>query len=471
MTRPDRAPAIRLPNEVRVINVGLPLFADALRNQDAPVTNVDWRIPAGGDEQLVAALTRLLGPKAARIDAANTLVLDRLNASPIVRGVARASDVIDGLGERTLLHCGPPIAWSDMIDPLRRSVTAVIVAEGWADNVEAAAVLASSGEVTFKPANEHRTVVPMATILGPSAPVYVVENPTGGTTAFSSINQGAGDAPWFGVNNDAAIDRLKLIRDAVAPVLADALTRHGGIDILSLAAQGVAMADDVHMRIQATTNLLLRDLLPALVRSSHPLTAVAADFLSGNPLTTLTMAMAAAKTLVDAAAQVEGASIVTTMARNGSGFGIRLGNQPWIVSNAQPIKSALFRPGYGPEVAAPDIGDSAVLELIGLGAAVAGNTPAAATFVGGPAAALEITQDMRYISAGESERFRMPYLGDRRAPMGLDVRRIAELSITPAISTGIVHATDGIGQIGAGLARAPLACFVQAALELDERIA
>ncbi|MBN8901931.1 MAG: DUF1116 domain-containing protein, partial [Rhodospirillales bacterium] len=99
-------------------------------------------------------------------------------------------------------------------------------------------------------------------------------------------------------------------------------------------------------------------------------------FLSGNPLTTLTMAMAAAKTLVDAAAQVEGASIVTTMARNGSGFGIRLGNQPWIVSNAQPIKSALFRPGYGPEVAAPDIGDSAVLELIGLGAAVAGNTPA-----------------------------------------------------------------------------------------------
>ncbi|PJG47133.1 hypothetical protein CAF53_01920 [Sphingobium sp. LB126] len=471
MKRAEQPPAPRLPREVRVINVGLPLFADALRDQGASVVGVDWRVPAGGDSRLVAALERLLGPKAARIDAANAQALAHLRASPIVRSVERAGSVIEGLGERTLLHCGPPISWDDMIDPLRRSATAAIVAEGWADDIAAAMALVRAGEIEFQPANDHRAVVPMATVIGPSAPVYVVENAHGGTTAFSSINQGAGDAPWFGVNSDAAIERLKLVRDVVGPVLAEALKRHGGIEILDLAAQGIAMADDVHMRIQATTNLLLRDLLPALVRSSHPLVAVAADFLSGNPLTTLNMAMAAAKSLVDAAAGVDGASLVTTMARNGASFGVRLGNRPWIVTEAPPVRSALFRPGFGPENAAPDIGDSAVLELIGLGASIAGNTPAAATFLGGQAEALALTQAMETISAGESDRFRMPYLSNKGSPLGLDVRRMAELSITPGISTGIVHATDGLGQIGAGIARAPLACFVQAALELDERIA
>ena len=459
-----------MPGEVRVINIGLPIFADVLRDQGTPVVDVDWRIPGGGDSKLVAALARLLGPKAARIDAANTQVLGHLRASPIVRTIERAGAVIAGLGERTLLHCGPAITWDDMIDPLRRSATAAIVAEGWADTVAAAAELAQAGEIALKPANDHQTVVPMATVIGPSAPVYVVENAHGGTTAFSSINQGAGDAAWFGVNSDAAIQRLKLVRDVVGPVLAEALRRRGGIEILDLAAQGVAMADDVHMRVQATTNLLLRDLLPALLRSAHPLTALAADFLASNPLTTLNMAMAAAKALADAAAKVDGASLVTTMARNGSSFGIRLGNRPWVVTDAPPVRSALFRPGFGPECAAPDIGDSAVLELIGLGAAVAGNTPAVAAFLGGSADALALTQAMETISAGESDRFRMPYLSNKGSPVGLDVRRIAELSITPGISTGIVHATDGLGQIGAGIARAPLACFVQAALELDERI-
>jgi len=470
MKRPEPRPAARLPGEVRVINIGLPVFADAMRDQGAQVVDVDWRVPGGGDPRLVAALTRLLGPKAARIDAANARALDHLRASPVIRCVERAGSVIGGLGERTLLHCGPALTWDEMIDPLCRSATAAIVAEGWADTVEAAADLARTGEIAFQPANDHGVVLPMATVIGPSAPVYVVENAQGGTVAFSSLNQGGGEAPWFGVNSPAAIERLKLLRDGVAPVLDQALKRRGGVAILDLAAQGVAMVDDVHMRLQATTNLLLRDLLPALLQSTHPMTARAADFLVGNPLTTLNMAMAAAKSLTDAAAKVEGASLVTTMARNGSSFGIRLGGAPWMVTGAAPVSNPLFRPGFGPECAAPDIGDSAVLELIGLGAAVAGNTPAVAAFMGGSAQALALTEAMQTISAGESDRFRMPYLANRGSPLGLDVRRVAELSITPSISTGIVHATDGLGQIGAGVAHAPLDAFVQAALELDARI-
>jgi hypothetical protein len=59
----DPRPPVELPTEVSVINVGLPLFADALHEQGVPVQPVDWRIPAGGDLELVAALEELYGPR------------------------------------------------------------------------------------------------------------------------------------------------------------------------------------------------------------------------------------------------------------------------------------------------------------------------------------------------------------------------------------------------------------------------
>jgi hypothetical protein len=43
---------------------------------------------------------------------------------------------------------------------------------------------------------------------------------------------------------------------------------------------------------------------------------------------------------------------------------------------------------------------------------------------------------------------------------------VAETGIQPAINTGIAHRRPGVGQVGAGVARAPLACFDQALTEL-----
>jgi Protein of unknown function (DUF1116) len=467
-------PVVELPTNVNAVNIGLPLFETSIRDQGAPVIGVDWRIPGGGADDLVAALTRLMGPKAAQIDEANTKVIALLNDGvPMLKGIDRAGAVVPGMGERTVLHCGPAIAWNDMCDPLQRSIKAAIIAEGWADDIEAAARMVAAGEVELKPANEHSTVVPMATSIGPSAPVYVVEHRLGGTVAYSSINQGSGQVQWFGVDNRAAIDRLRFVRDAVGPVLAGAISSKGDTDILALAAQGVAMGDDVHMRVQATTNLFLRDLLPHLVRSSHPAAADVATFLSGNHLMFLNIAMAAAKSLVDSAASVQNSSIVTTMARNGATYGVRLpgAERRWFITESPPIQKALYYPGYGPEVSAPDIGDSAVLELIGLGGPAAANSPAVAGFLGGRMSdAIAATRRMQRICVGESKRFRLPLLDNVGTPLGVDVRRVVELSITPAVNTGILHAFAGTGQIGAGVACAPVQCFARAMLDLDLRI-
>jgi len=468
--------ALELPTEIGVVNVGLPLFAQAVADQGRPAVHVDWRIPADGDPVVVAALRRLSGPLTGQIDAANAEVLHRLDtAIPILTGVRTAGEVVAGLEGRALLHPGPAMRLGQVNDPLRRSMRAAIVAEGWAETVEQADALLASGEITLLPANESDVVVPMATVMGPRTPVWVVEAEAGGATtsrAFAPLGQGSGDVAWFGRDTPGACERLIFLRDAVAPVLSAAVRDSDPVDVFSFAAQGVAMGDDVHVRTQATTNLLLRHLLPALVAGDHPRRVEVARFLSGNYLLFLSLAMAAARAVTAWAGQVEGASVVTTMARNGTQFGTKLsGNSEWFIAPAPMVGHALYHPGKGEADSAPDIGDSSVLELIGLGGAAAAGSPAVGQLVGGMAGAAGLTTDLDRVCVGRSSRFTLPTFGGRGTPLGVDVRRVVEYGITPKVTTGILHVSDGSGQVGAGVAEAPLACFRDALLDLDARLA
>jgi hypothetical protein len=466
--------AVRLPADIEVVNVGLPLFADSIREQGRPVQHVEWRIPAGGDLNAVAALARLQGSKKALVDAANAEVFRRLDtAVPLLAEIATARDVVPNIDERTILHCGPQIDWSEVCDPLRRSMRAAVVAEGWAEDVAGADRLLADGKVRLEPANLHDTVVPMATAIGPSSPVYAVDNTDGRTRAFAPINQGPGEVPWFGRETDAAIERLRFLRDTAGPILAEVVRRNGPIDVLALATQGIAMGDDIHMRTQATTNLLIRNLLGHIVEVAGSDGGEFARYLSGNHLFFLNLAMAAAKSLTLWAEQVENSSIVTTMARNGTTFGVRLaGNDAWFITEAPPVGDALYYSGFGPETAARDIGDSAVLELVGLGGPAAAGSPAVAAFLGGTMAdARAATESMIQICTGPSTRFKLPIMDFRGTPVAVDARLVAELGITPKVNTGVLHATDGTGQVGAGVATAPVSCFVEAVIDLDRRLA
>ena len=103
MTDHDSGSVVELPRRVAVVNVGLKLFGDAVRSQGAAVVDVDWRIPAGGDPALVAALVETYGACSERVDRANAEVCRRLDsAAPVLTGLATACDVVPGMGERTL---------------------------------------------------------------------------------------------------------------------------------------------------------------------------------------------------------------------------------------------------------------------------------------------------------------------------------------------------------------------------------
>src|SRR5262245_1467712 len=463
-----------LPADVNVVNIGLPLFADAIRDQGAAVVDVEWRIPAGGRPELVAALTRLSGRWHDRVQAANAEVIRRLNAAtPVLTGLARCGDAVPDVDSRTVLHCGPALDWTDAVDPLRRSIAAAVVAEGWAGQVTEVPRLVETGAVRLASANAHDTVLPMATAVGPSAPVLVVDNEAAGTRAFTAINQGPGQAPWMGVDTPDAVARLVTIRDTVAPVLRAALDSAGPIDLFGLVAQGLQMGDEVHMRSQATTNVLWRTLLPHLVTVDAPDLVGAVRALTANHLFFLNLAMAAAKASLLAAYDVPDSSVVVGMSRNGTSFGIRLagtGEQEFLAPAPQ-VGSALYHSGFDEQDAAPDIGDSALLELVGLGGAAAAASPAVAAFLGGSVQdAIATSAEMEMICAGRSSRFTLPLLEHRGSPLGVDACAVVETETTPAINTGILHVSDGLGQVGAGIARAPLDCFQTAVLALDARL-
>lgn len=458
-------PTATLPAEVSVVNVGLPLFADAVRDQGLPVQQVDWLIPADGDRELVEVLEQLYGPRYDAIEAANAEVVRRLDQGvPLLVDVAAVEAIVPGMSCHdvpTLLHCGPAIDWGDVCDPLRRSMRAATVAEGWADDIGQADRRLAAGEIRLEPAHQHDTVLPMAGAIGPSSPVFAVENRDGATRAFAPINQGPGETAWFGRETPAAIARLNFLREVAGPMLGEVVSACGPIDVFALAAQGVQIGDDVHMRSQGTSSLLIRNLLPQLAALPDTGRVELARFLSGNHLFFLNIAMAAAKSVAMWAEQVKGSSIVTMMCRNGTTYGLRLAGLDTIfTTDAPPVTDAMYYPDYGPDISAPDIGDSAILELVGLGGAAAAGSPTIAGFLGGGMPeAVAVTEEMAMICAGESSRFKLPTWNYRGTPLGVDVRRVVEMNATPKVTTGILHASSGVGQIGAGVAAAPIACF------------
>ena len=449
------------------VNVGLDAFGDALRSQGASAVDVDWRPPAGGDSSLVSVLERLWGSHGDLVDAANRSVVERIEGCrPCAVAVAPAGEAIEGLHGRMLLHSGPPISWERVCDPQRRALAAACVFEEWAPDRESARDLLASGEVELACGNEHGHVGAMTGVCSPSMPVWVVSDDEAGVRAFSTLNEGPGDTLWFGVGCDEAVDRLRFFRDEAGPLLARLLEREGPIDVFALAAQGLQMGDDLHMRSQAAGNLLLRSLAGGFAAlGGEPV----ARFIAGNHHFFLPLTMAAAKCASLTAAGVEGSSVVHLMTRNGTDMALQVAGLPgrWFVGDASPVEDALLRDGHSPSDAALDIGDSAVIECVGIGGMAVAASPAVASFFGGRVSdALERTRLMGEICASRSERFTIPSLDYAGSPVGIDARLVVELRVTPQITTGVLHGSSGAGQIGAGVAHQPYEPFAEALVAL-----
>ena len=401
------------------------------------------------------------------INEANRTAVERMtSARPILKSVATALDVVPGMRENLLLHAGPPIEWSRMSGPLRGAVIGALIFEGLAGSEEEAVALVERGEVDFEPCHHHRSVGPMAGVISASMKVYVVDDETHDVRFFSNLNEGYGKVLRYGAYSEEVLEKLRWMNDELARVLSDALNHAGGIDLRALLAEALHMGDEGHNRNKAGSLLYLKSLAPGIAATTREADVAerAVRFLGDNALSVLNPVMAACKAMADAGHGVEGSTVVSTMARNGTDFGIRISGlgERWFTAPAQ-VPQGLYFSGFTGEDANPDIGDSTITETAGIGGFAMAAAPAIVTFVSGtPKDALDATLEMYEITVSEHPHFTIPPLEFRGTPTGVDLRKVVELGVTPRINTGIAHREAGVGQVGAGLVRPPMKIFEDA---------
>jgi hypothetical protein len=455
-----------LEGELRVINAGLPLIVEGV--PAARVTQLDWRPPAFGDAEVARLALALDSPETAE---ANARAIAAVHAvRPQLTRIRPAREVVPGIAEgRTLLHAGPPIEWERMCGPMRGALVGAALVEGWAQEPEQAEAMLGSGEIAVDPCHHHGAVGPMAGVVAPTMPVLVPTDPRAGRVAFASLNEGLGKVLRFGAFDEEVIARLGWMRDVLGPVLDRALEAYGPIDVTSLIGQALSMGDEGHNRNVAATSLLTRRLAPTIAALEPGSQAIAVlEFLAGNDHFALNISMASAKLSMDIALGVENSTLVTAMARNGVEFGLRVAGtgDEWFTTPVGPA-DGLFFPGYGPEDANPDLGDSAITETLGLGGFAMAASPAITRFVGGnPDDAIAATRSMRRITMGPHPAYPLPPMNFAGSPSGIDVLKVLDTGVLPLINTGIAHKKAGVGQIGAGIVTAPPEVFLSAARSL-----
>jgi hypothetical protein len=467
-----------LANEpLNVLNVGVAAFGQSVREAGGSVVDVDWRPVGDGDPRLAWALAELVSdaddPEAigARIDRANGQAVERItSAQPMLVDVAlHARDVWPDFGH-TLLHAGAPVSFDRMCGPMQGAMIGALIYERWADTPEVAEQMLRSGTVRIAQCHDFGAVGPMSGIISPSMPLFVVKNETHGNVAYSNMSEGIGRVLRFGANGPDVIERLRWIETALAPTLKAALAVSGPIDLKAIQAQALLMGDEVHSRNAAATLQFLAVVSVALADADADRQAARESlrFIAGNSQFFLNLSMVSSKAIMDAAHGIEASSVVTAIARNGVTTAIRvsgLGRQWFEAASDMPV--GLFFPGFRQEDANADLGDSAICETAGFGGSSLAASPALVQLVGGTVAeAIAYSRQMYDVTVARNPGLSLPALDFSGAPCGIDIRKVVDTGIRPVLTTGIAHREAGVGQIGAGIVRAPMACFAQAVMAL-----
>ena len=464
------APPRWLVEEPVVATAGVGLFADALRAQAVEVTEAQWQPPMDGT---AADLSRVMADR--RHADANALALQRMTEAGADLVDVRPAGEALGLERGTFLHAGPPIEWERASGPLRGALIGAMLFEGLAETpADAEARLAKGDGITLEPCHHRGAVGPMAGVVSPSMWVYELHDEVHGNTSWSTLNEGLGKVLRYGAYGPEVIDRLRWMNTVLGPLLQQAVHRAGRIDVKAIIAQMLQMGDEGHNRNRAGSLMLLRELVPHLIAAEGSTSdiAEAVRFSGANEHFFLNLGMPACKLSTLAAEGIPGSTVVTTMARNGTDFGIRTSGsgERWFTGPAN-TPEGLFLGDYGPDDANPDIGDSAITETAGIGGFAMAAAPAIVRFVGGDVPlALRATRTMYDITVGEHPAYQVPILEFRGTPTGIDVVLVARTGVLPQINTGMAGRVAGTGQVGAGLVTPPAECFTGALAALADAV-
>lgn len=403
---------------------------------------------------------------------ANAEAFERMSgADPVLVDIRPALEVLPGMTPDTVLTSGAPMDWERYTGGQRNAVIGGALFEGLAATPEEADARLRDGTIRLGACHDHSCVGSLAGIYTASMPVFVVENRTSGNVAYCNSFEGPSRKRLnYGVYDEEVRATLLFLQDVVTPVLAEALRRvEGGIPLRPIIRRALNMGDELHSRNAAATLLFTRELFVALlyVAQAKPAeTRETVAFVSQNDYFFLRLSMAASKAAADAAHGVAGSSVVSAMTFSCREFAIRvsgLGDE-WFRGPLPSIDAKLFE-GYTEDDIEFMGGESIINETTGLGGfAQAAAFPLQDYQGGTPEDMMRMNLEMYDITVGEHPVYRIPSLGFRGVPTGIDVERVGQTRTRPIMDVGVAG-RDG-GQIGAGVFRAPLSCFDDAAAAL-----
>ncbi len=413
------------------------------------------------------------------INEANMRAFNNMNeAHPYWIDIVEARKAIPELEKQKLLHAGPPVSWDKASGPLKGALIGAVLYEGWADTPEKAIKLLKKGEIEFEPTHHYNVVAPMAGVVSPSMPLMVFKDKIFNNISYTNLNEGLGKVLRYGAYSSDVIERLKWMHDTLYPVLKAVIEEIRkdnplGLDYKSIMIQSLHMGDECHNRNNASNLLFLKTITPYMFQTGLDKKDLVETykFIADNPTFTLNMNMAAAKLAALAAQNIKYSTVVTVISRNGTEVGIWISSlgKEWITAPS-PVPRGVFFPGYSEKDASGDIGDSAIMETIGLGGFAMAAAPAIINYVGGTVDyIIDVVKRMYEITVGENKYYTIPYLGFRGTPTGIDIRKVLKTGITPVINTGIAHKEPGVGQIGAGIVELPFELFKKALRRYAEK--
>jgi hypothetical protein len=413
-----------------------------------------------------------------RRERANAEAARRLcEAEPVLVDVRPAGDVVPGMNPNTILTSGAPLPWEAYSGGQRRALLAAAVYEGLASDEADAQAKLDAGTIEVSSTHEHGCIGSVAGIYTASMPVFVVENKRHGNTGFCNLYEGESRRRLnYGVYDDEVAKGLRFLEETIAPTLAAAVRRAGGIPLKPLMARALRMGDELHSRNTAATTLFLKELTPHFIdlAVSGEVDSAALrrtlSFLSESDYSFLRLSMASAKATADAAHGVAHSSVMTAMTISCQSFSIRVSGLPgdWFSGPHATVEAKLFEP-YTIEDNEWIGGESCITETVGLGGFAQAAAFALQAYQGGsPQEMARMNEAMYGITVAEHSDYLIPYFGYRGSPVGVDIFRVVQTGVVPVIDGGLAG-KDGVGQIGAGILKAPSECFTAAAEQWTER--
>lgn len=453
----------------RVINIGIPLFFEALQYQDCEAVQIDWRTPVRRSGRLEELLERI-NAKGIRekADMANEEAVNCIIGSdPAWIDILPAGDVVEGLSDYTIVHSGPPISYEDMVMLHQRGLVSACLFEGWAKNEEEAVKLIRSGKLKIMSALDTNTVGAGTGIITKSVAMIVIEDRRTGIRAATFPAEGpyqGGFCGW-GLYSPEIAENLRFMREELFPVLRKMLQEYGSIPIKPILAESMQMGDENHTRQTAADLLFEHQVLPKLIKmdiSKEKLLQVI-NYIVDTPRFFHCFGQGASRSAMLSAVGCKYSTMVTAVCGNGVTFGIKvagLGNE-WFTAQAPMMKGRYTSSKYTIKDQLPWIGDSCVVECAGMGGIAAAASPIVCSLRGLKAKdAVNLTREMEKICISHNPNFPIPNMDFDFLPVGIDIRKVIETGTAPEIHGGMFNYEGGL--IGAGSARVPMECFEKA---------